>query len=356
MKNPYMDSPPQAFWKSGVVNSSPFNISNIFTKKWDINPSQTIATAGSCFAQHIAKHLMQNGYNVLDAEPAPPQLDISRHRAFGYSMYSARYGNIYTTQQLSQLASEVVGEFSPANWIWQKGDKYYDALRPAVEPLGLDSEDEVRYHREYHLKRVHELFEEMDVLIYTLGLTETWRHKASQTIYPTAPGTIAGDFKEEEFEFVNYDYQSVLNSFYDFQSTITRLRKGKPLPKILLTVSPVPLTATASGNHILQASTYSKSVLRAVAGYLADTNEHICYFPSFEIITNQHARSAFFETNLRSVREEGVNVVMKHFFSYFAAGINVTKEASAKKYNGMTTEFSNLDAQCEEVILEAFAK
>ena len=82
----------------------------------------------------------------------------------------------------------------------------------------------------------------------------------------------------------------------------------------VMTVSPVPLTGTASGRHVLQATTYSKAVLRAVAGELAQKYDHIDYFPSYEVITNQAARGCFYEENLRSVRREGVEAVMNIFF------------------------------------------
>ena len=64
-------------------------------------------------------------------------------------MYSARYGNIYTVRQLLQLAQEVAGEWNPENYIWEKDGKFYDALRPAVEPEGLNSPEEVIEHRQY---------------------------------------------------------------------------------------------------------------------------------------------------------------------------------------------------------------
>ena len=38
-----------------------------------------------------------------------------------------------------------------------------------------------------------------------------------------------------------------------------------PKARLVLTVSPVPLAATASGSHVLPATIYSKSVLRAAA-------------------------------------------------------------------------------------------
>ena len=44
------------------------------------------------------------------------------YQKYGFSMYSARYGNIYTVKQLLQLAQEVAGERKPQNYIWKKNE------------------------------------------------------------------------------------------------------------------------------------------------------------------------------------------------------------------------------------------
>ena len=160
-KNPYSDLPKSAFWTTGVARENPYLTKDIYKKKFDIPSNTKIATAGSCFAQHISRHLKKNGYNILDVEPPPPGLLDNLHQKFGFSMYSARYGNIYTVRQLLQLAQEVAGEWTPKNYIWEKDGKYYDALRPAVEPEGLDSPEEVAEHRQYHVSKVKELFESL---------------------------------------------------------------------------------------------------------------------------------------------------------------------------------------------------
>lgn len=125
--NPYSDLPKSAFWKTGVTQENPYAIEGIYKKKFNSTANTRIATAGSCFAQHISRYLKKSGYNVLDVEPPPPGLQESLHQKFGYSMYSARYGNIYTVRQLLQLAKEVNGEWTPQNFIWEKNGKYYDA-------------------------------------------------------------------------------------------------------------------------------------------------------------------------------------------------------------------------------------
>ena len=61
-------------------------------------------------------------------------------------MYSARYGNIYTVRQLLQLAQEVAGNWTPKNYIWEKNGRFFDALRPGIEPNGFNSRNKVIQH------------------------------------------------------------------------------------------------------------------------------------------------------------------------------------------------------------------
>ena len=360
IKSPYANLSKRFFWNSGVVQQSPFNVKGIYIKKWDIKPEWKIATAGSCFAQHISTHLRNNGFNLIDLEPPPSGLPVNLHKKFGFSTYSARYGNIYTIRQLLQLAQEVTGSHKPGEIAWKTNDKFYDALRPNIEPDGLDSQEEVRTHRDYHLSRVKEMFQSMDLFIFTFGMTEAWIHKKTGTVFPTAPGTIAGSFHPDIYEFKNFEFNEVIKDFIAFQKIITRMRGGKAMPHFLLTVSPVSLTATASQKHVLQATTYSKSLLRTVAGQLSATHEYIDYFPSYEIIINQAARGAFYENNLRSVRPEGVATAMKVFFGqhvidlinkqkYFSEVVGGVEESCSSKIN-------EDDVECEDALLEAFLK
>ncbi|UPM51375.1 GSCFA domain-containing protein [Synechococcus sp. A10-1-5-1] len=349
-KNPYSDLPKSAFWKTGVAQENPYAIEGIYKKKFDIPASAKIATAGSCFAQHISRHLKKNGYNVLDVEPPPPGLPKDLHQKFGFSMYSARYGNIYTVRQLLQLAQEVAGEWTPQNYIWEKNGKFFDALRPAVEPEGLDSPEEVAEHRRYHVSRVKKLLESLDLFIFTLGLTEMWAHKESGTVYPTAPGTLVGNFDDDLFEFQNSRFGPINSDMKCFVEVLRRIRGGKSF-QMILTVSPVPLTATASGHHVLPSTVYSKSTLRAIAGLWAD-RPFVDYFPSYEIVTNPRMHSTSFADNLRSVRDETVEVVMRHFFSEHS----VFKIDNKALHLSESNQQSIGDIQCEDALLEAFSR
>ena len=351
-QNPYTHLPKSAFWKSGVAQENPYLIENLYKKKFNIQANTKIATAGSCFAQHISRHLKINGYKILDVEPPPPGLPENLRKKFGYSTYSARYGNIYTVRQLLQLAQEVAGDWTPENYVWEKDGRFFDALRPSIEPEGLDTPKEVIEHRKYHLSRVRTLFETLNLFIFTLGLTEMWTDKQSGTVYPTAPGTLVGKFDSATYTFKNAQFSEIIDDFNRFQKVLKKIRNNKPF-KILLTVSPVPLTATASGNHVLVSTIQSKSILRAVAGQLSTNQRNIDYFPSFEIVTNPRLHSSSFSDNLRSVRDETVEIVMRHFFGEHHA---INEKAADQESTKQVSKSSVEDIQCEEALMEAFAK
>ena len=292
---------------------SPFEWRDLYVKRFDIDADCRIATAGSCFAQHIGDRLRRSGFNYLDFEAPPPSLPAARHADFGYGLFSARYGNIYTARQLLQLYREAFGKFQPAERIWKKDGRVHDPYRPGIEPEGFSNDEELQTLRRFvHLPAVRDVFTKSDVFVFTLGLTEAWVSKLDGAVFPTCPGTVAGRFDEAVHEFHNFGFAEI---HADMVALIAAARKVNPTLKFLLTVSPVPLTATASDQHVLVATTYSKSVLRAVAGALYEQYDFVDYFPSYEIVTASAMRGALYRPDLRTVTADGVDQVMKHFFA-----------------------------------------
>jgi hypothetical protein len=123
---------------------------------------------------------------------------------------------------------------------------------------------------------------------------------------------VGGVFDSSKYEFVNFGVHDVVT---DLNLFIRKLKLVNPKAKIILTVSPVPLVATQEQQHVLVATTYSKSVLRVAADEVARIHDHVQYFPSYEIITGPHASGRYFAADLRSVTEEGVDHVMRVFMS-----------------------------------------
>ena len=373
MRSPYTGLHPKAFWRSGVVESHPLSVEELYIKKFTIRPTDRVATAGSCFAQRVSTYMRKNGFAVMDVEPPPAALSDETAKNFGYNIYSARYGNIYTVRQLLQLAQDAQSGAVDAANIWEKDGRFYDALRPNIEPDGFASVEEVLELRRDHLAKVNKLFAEMDVFIFTFGLSEAWADRRTGRVFPTAPGTIAGDYDPEIFEFKNFRFNDIYDDFLAFRDLV---HERNPKLKILLTVSPVPMTATATDKHVLAANTYLKSLLRTVAGELSDAHPDIDYFPGYEMVATPFSKAFFYDSNLRTVSPAGLTAVMRIFFDQHGAvsapaaerSRAETREArrqekaerraarprAARPVAGAAAQSAD-DAVCEDILLETFA-
>ena len=124
--HPYKNQPAKKFWRSAITERSYFDLSEI-ALPIPVSLSDKFATAGSCFAQHIGRQLAERGANFLDLEPAPDFIPSEERTRFGFGLYSARYGNVYTARQLLELTREAIGEWISPEPIWTKQDRFYDS-------------------------------------------------------------------------------------------------------------------------------------------------------------------------------------------------------------------------------------
>lgn len=308
--NPYSERPSRNFWSRMVARPAMAEVKPSASLSPMIGPKTRVATAGSCFAQHIARTMARNGLNYYVAEPAPEGLASAEAETKGYGVFSARYGNIYSPRQLLQLIQRAYGGFTPRHSAWKaKGGGLIDPFRPNIGET-FPSLEALEADREQHFAAVREMFEKLEVFVFTMGLTECWVDQLDGSAFPVAPGVVSPEVDASEIGFVNFDAATIradMTAFFDL------LKAVNPGCKVLLTVSPVPLIATYTNSDVLSATTYSKSALRAVAGELSDTFSFVQYFPSYEIITGSFTKGAYFDSDLRSVREEGVNHVMGVF-------------------------------------------
>ena len=354
--NPYASLPANAFWRSGVAEAGVFGLRDLWQSRWTLPQDARFATFGSCFAQHISRALKARNMGWINGEPAPPGAPPDLSAAYNYGVFSARTANIYTAAQLRLLLQMVTGTLPvDAAEIWADPDgRFRDSLRPAIEPDGFATRAEALASRRAMLRGLRRAVTGADVFVFTLGLTEGWESATGQP-YAACPGTIGGTFDPAQHRFVNYRHAAIRTALDD---SLVLLRAMNPDIHLLLTVSPVPLTATASGKHVLAATTYSKSVLRAVAGEMTEDEDRVDYFPSYEIITGAPTRSAFYAPNLRSVEPQGVEVVMGHFF----AGLSLTAPprhgdkaaAEAAQDAAVKATLQAEDLACEEAMLESF--
>ena len=313
---PYHSIPREARWREVMAGRAPREIDPHYASTLRIEPGQRIASAGSCFAQRISVALQDAGYHYLCEEAGSPFMSEEERRTNSYGLYSARYGNVYTALQLLQLLRRAYGRFTPAEPLWRlPSGGWVDPFRPAVQPNGFASESECLWDREAHLAAVRRVFEQADVFIFTLGLTESWCSAEDGAAFPACPGSsLGGEFDPARHRFHNFGVGEVVAHMNDF---IADLKAVNPGAQLLLTVSPVPLLATYEPRHVLQATVYSKSVLRVAAEELVKQHAHVHYFASYEIVNASGDSASYFEADHRAVADSAVAHVIECFHRQF---------------------------------------
>lgn len=287
----------------------------VVSPSFRIDPEDAVVTAGSCFAQHVARFLAANGFNFFVTEKLNAAFDPKVGSVFNYGLFPARYGNLYTARQLKQLLERAYGLFQPVcdTWSGPTGG-IVDPFRPQIQPGGFLSVEELALDREVHFAAVRRAFEEMDVFVFTLGLTEAWQDIRDGAVYPLAPGVAGGEYDKTIHEFHNF---TVEETVADMTAAIEFIRQRNPDVRVILTVSPVPLNATAIDRHVFTSTTYSKAVLRVAAEQVCQTVASCDYFPSFEIITSPFVRGQYYADDCREIRSAGVNHVMSKFLKHY---------------------------------------
>lgn len=334
--NPYQNLPDTRFWSSGV--KSPVSAQTLLCIDPLLNSlsaNDSVVSGGSCFAQYIGKELTARNFNYLRSS-----LSGDRTESFGL-------GNIYSMAQWKQWLEFTLGR---RDWdrscVFETQNGWVDLLLPHRPTLA--SSQAVYEHRAVVKDEILKHIQNANLLIFTIGLTETWRNTQGD-VFPTCPGTVVGEFDESNHLFHNCTFDEI---HCDLESVESLLTSINPSIRLVYTVSPVPLTATASDSHVLLATTYSKATIRAALGQYCAGSTCASYFPSYELISHHTKTDWRFDNNLRSVSESGVDYVMGHAFA------DTEKVLSRKTSGSQTLESidTKQEAICEEELLESYSR
>lgn len=294
MSHPYRAVPPEQIARRAPVDAQ-------IDGRFRLSRSDRIASAGSCFAQRITDGLRRSGYTYFVTEPGDGD------------GYSARFGEIYNTLQLLQLAQSAVGTFAPAEPPWPTADGgWLDPFRPRILPGGFPSPTAVAAARAHHLAAVRRMLAEADVFVFTAGLTEVWTCRSDGAALPICPGTGVGTYDPARYAFRNLGIEENVANLDAFLQLAWTLN---PKLRVIFTVSPVPLAATMEPRHVTASTTWSKSVLRVAVDEMRRRYAAVDYFASYEMVTT--ARPSGFEADGRTVRDAVVEMVIASFFRHF---------------------------------------
>jgi hypothetical protein len=347
MTHPYRNLPASKFWKEFVTDTPWRELKLNIDPKFIIRKEDKVITAGSCFAQHISRYMRKVGLEIFNAEPPHELMTQYGANTDSYTQYSARYGNVYTSRQCLELLKQSIGEMATVEDFAEEDGRWFDLLRPNITKKGFSSLNEAKADRRFHLTCVNKMFAQADIFIFTLGLTECWFNSVGGHTYSSCPGTIRGIFNPDLHLFRNLNFSDIE---CDLMSLLNYLNKHNEKLKIILTVSPIPLVATYTNQDVLLASSYSKSVLRAVAGDLQSRFENVAYFPSYEIVNHVASFGQYLSGDLREVSERGIKHVMECFLETFCGNAypNMSTHDMKTVQNANSLSFSP-PALCDEI-------
>ncbi len=266
----------EAFWpgRSTAPNRLEPLATPGFEPSFKLVPGEKVFTIGSCFARNIEAQLRRLGYKIPMLEYVPEELTGKPLDGFN---------NKFTPQSMLNEVSWALdpeATFDPTDFFLpQESGLFIDGQ--------LMSKIEVTEARAVERRReMNEMFRiaaQCRVIVITLGLVEAWFDKKTG-VYLNRELPRHNAFAEpDRFESHVLSYEELLTATRQLVNLL--LKHGHPEARIVMTVSPVPMTATFSGRDVLVANGYSKAVLRTVAEHVYREFEQVDYFPSYESVT-----------------------------------------------------------------------
>ena len=273
-----------------------------------LTPSSSTYTIGSCFAINVRRVLRERGFDVhprtSEIEVDPATQHIGRDRPLNH------YDTFTIRQEIERALDPDAWSLDAVpstggrqvQWAPEGGSFVQDPARMWVFGADVDALADLSA-RITEASRV--ALEVADVIIISLGLIETWvddetgRHVWSAGVRGTS-------LDPERFRFHLSTYEENLDNVRWICDALAAHRPGA---RIVLTVSPVGLGRTFTGRDVVVANTYSKSVLRAVAGAVEAERSDVTYWPSYEIAT----RANLFGGDLRHITDTGVEFIVNRF-------------------------------------------
>jgi hypothetical protein len=245
-----------------------------------IGPTTPVAAFGSCFARHIAQYLDKLQYNV-----------VTRGKRAYVSQFGDGIVNTFAIRQQFEWAWEAR---EPAVPLWHGYDR---------AALGYD--DAVR-------EQTKEMFNSADIFIITLGLSEIWYDEPTGEVFWRAPPREYFDANRHKFRVSSFS-----ENLENLRAIHRIIRRYRPRSNIIITLSPIPLSATFRPIPCVVADSASKAILRAAVDEFmrSEADDRLFYFPSYEVVTRAFVRPYMEER--RHVHKHVLEFNMRMFERFF---------------------------------------
>jgi hypothetical protein len=281
----------------------------------------SIFTVGSCFARNVEQELARRGFRV-------PVLDLFKQPEFA-GMNAGVISNFGTPSIYNEFA-------------WAFGAKTFNSADHILEVMpgkftDLHVHSDVRpdayemvLRRRAAITAAYRTAADCQLMIITLGLVESWFDQQTGCYLNTPPRP--GLIKQHPLRFQLHvlSYEETLDYL---NRTLQLLRSHMPASaRIMLTVSPVPLSATHRPMDVMVANCYSKSVQRAAVEAAIATHPAAFYFPSYESVTLSERQVAWNDDLIHPTNEiiaENVGRMVQAFSANAADPVTASADFDA---------------------------
>jgi len=274
---------------------------------FSVSHDDEVFAIGSCFARGVEGALGQRGFPV-----ASLTRDFDGYPIAARGSHPMGFTNKYNPWSIAnELEWAFEGGELPADAIVQLDEQRWVDLHatPIFEHAGR--EETLARHRT--LTQLFGHARRCQVITITLGLIEAWYDRATG-LYTNANPPPSPDAADR--------FELRVLSFADVMAALERIHAlldahCLPSHQVVVTVSPVPLEATFTGQDVVIANTHSKALLRTAAAEWCAQHEKLHYFPSFEIATNSD-RTLGWNRDGRHASHELVGHIMDVFVNAYA--------------------------------------
>jgi hypothetical protein len=275
--------------------------------EFTILPDERIFAIGSCFARGVEGALRREGFAVESVTDTFDEFPIAAAgtRPMGFTN---KYNPPSIANELRWALDENAA-FPDTALIGIDEDHWID---PYANPVFERGSRDMTLDLRRRLTSLTRKVADCRVVVITLGLIEAW-FDTQTSLYTNSTPPLVAPFRDR-FEFRVLRFDEVMKAFADVHELLTRF--GHPELEIVVTVSPVPLLATFTGQDVVMANTRSKALLRAAASEWSDCHRNVHYFPSYEMVVNSN-RDLTWEQDGRHVRNEVVAHIMHYFMNAY---------------------------------------
>lgn len=315
---------PDRYWASGPKPARDRLSSNDFMSithrpKFKLNKSESVFTIGSCFAREIENFLIWQGVPVLlqgHGLPAERFESWSDEKQTGGGVNAGQISrgvfHKYTTHSMFfDVDRALNGTTYPEHGMLELAPgRWFDPHSAGVGAVDYETAIDNRRRIDAGMQTI----KEADVILMTLGLTESWIELKNGLVANRVP---PGNFlvrRADLFDFVDFSYDDVLS---ELVKLIELVKLKRPNIKFVVTVSPIP-SGTFKDKDVVETHCNSKSILRTAADTVSRRYDFVDYFPSYELVSNSPRDITWLEDGVH-VKPEMVKWVTSTFIqSYYS--------------------------------------